>query len=138
MTSLILKAMRGLYPRSMTVARLARRTRALAYTGYMSPTIQPSMKPLRLLAEQALSRAAGAPLLGGNALELLIDAPAHFDAWLTQIRGAQRRVLLENYIIRDDEVGREFRDALVERAQAGVMVAVVVDWLGCLGQSGRA
>jgi cardiolipin synthase len=90
------------------------------------------------LAEQALSRAAGAPLLGSNALELLIDAPAHFDAWLKAIRSAQRRVLLENYIIRDDEIGCAFRDALVERAQAGVMVAVVADWLGCLGQSRRA
>src|ERR1700679_1705201 len=93
--------------------------------------------PYRLLAEQALSRAAGAPLLGGNSVELLIDAAAHYDAWLKSIRGARRRVLLENYIIRDDEVGREFRDALIERAAAGILVAVIVDWLGCLGQSRR-
>jgi cardiolipin synthase len=93
---------------------------------------------LRLLAEQAFSRAAGAPLLGGNQVELLIDAAAHFDAWLKEIRAAQRRVLLENYIIRDDEVGGAFRHALVERARAGVMVAVVADWLGCLGQSRRS
>lgn len=93
--------------------------------------------PYRPRAEQAFTRATGGPLLTGNALELLIDAPAHFDAWLRAIRGARRRVLLENYIIRDDEVGCEFRDALVERAKAGIMVAVVVDWLGCLGQSRR-
>ena len=104
----------------------------------MAATTGISAKPLRLLAQQALSRAAGAPLLGGNALELLIDAAAHFDAWLSLIKGAQRRVLLENYIIRDDEVGSAFRDALVERARAGVLVAVVVDWLGCLGQSRSA
>ncbi|WP_254058409.1 phospholipase D-like domain-containing protein [Dyella sp. S184] len=91
--------------------------------------------PNRLLAEQALSRTAGAPLLGGNAVDLLIDAAAHYDAWLAAIRGARQRVLLENYIIRNDEVGRAFLDALVERAQAGVFVAVVVDWVGCLGQS---
>ncbi len=91
--------------------------------------------PSRLLAEQALSRTAGAPLLNGNAVELLIDAAAHYDAWLAAIRGARQRVLLESYIIRDDEVGRMFRDALVERAQAGVFVAVVADWVGCLGQS---
>ena len=35
-----------------------------------------------------LSRAAGAPLLGGNSLELLIDAAAHYDAWLRAIRTA--------------------------------------------------
>jgi cardiolipin synthase A/B len=91
--------------------------------------------PSRLLAEQALSRTAGAPLLNGNAVELMIDPAAHYEAWLAAIRGAQQRVLLENYIIRDDEVGVAFRDALVERARSGVFVAVVVDWVGCLGQS---
>ena len=94
--------------------------------------------PNRLLAEQALSRTAGAPLLDGNAVDLLIDAAAHYDAWLAAIRGARERVLLENYIIRNDDVGRAFLDALVERAQAGLFVAVVVDWVGCLGQSRNA
>ncbi|MDO1528525.1 phospholipase D-like domain-containing protein [Fulvimonas sp. R45] len=104
----------------------------------MPPSPLTASSPYRLLAEQALSRAAGAPLLGGNAAELLIDAEAHYAAWLAAIRGARRSVLLENYIIRDDAVGRTFRDALAERARAGVFVAVVADWMGCLGQSGAA
>ena len=99
------------------------------------PTSSVTNPTLRLLAEQAFSRAAGAPLIEGNALELLIDARATFDAWLVAIRGAQRAILFENYIFRDDELGREFRDALVERAQAGVHICVLRDWLGCLGQS---
>jgi cardiolipin synthase len=99
----------------------------------MSPPIASSHA--RLLAEQALSRAAGAPLLAGNHVELLIDAAAHYEAWLAAIGNARERVLLENYIIRDDEVGRSFRDALVACAQRGVFVAVVYDWLGCKGQS---
>src|SRR5882757_3345934 len=94
--------------------------------------------PYRPLAEQAFNRAAGGPLIGGNALELLIDAAAHFDAWLKAIRGAQQHVLLENYIFRDDDIGLLFRDAMTERAAAGVVVLVVVDWLGTLGQSSRA
>ena len=103
------------------------------------PATSPLSSPAtRLLAEQALSRSAGAPLLGGNAVELLIDGEAHFATWLAAIRGAQRCVLLENYIIRDDQVGRAFRDALAERARSGVFVAVVADWMGCLGASGRA
>jgi cardiolipin synthase len=104
----------------------------------MSASPLTQTRPRRLLATQALSRAAGAPLLSGHAIELLIDAAVHYERWLAAIRGATRRVLLENYIIRDDAVGRAFRDALVERAQAGVFVAVVGDWLGCLGQSGAA
>lgn len=101
----------------------------------MTSTRPLASAPIRQLAEQALSRAAGAPLLGGNSATLLIDAAAHFDAWLAAIRGARQSVLLENYIVRDDEVGRAFRDALVECAQRGVFVAVVYDWLGCKGQS---
>jgi cardiolipin synthase len=99
---------------------------------------RPTPAPYRRFAEQALSRAAGAPLLGGNSVELLIDGAAHFDAWLKSIRGARRRILLENYIVRDDEVGCEFRAALVERAKAGLLVAVIVDWVGCLGQSRKS
>jgi len=90
---------------------------------------------VRLLAEQAFSRAAGAPLLEGNTVDLLIDARVNFNAWLAAIRGAQSLILIENYIFRDDDTGREFRAALTERAAAGVRVCVVRDWLGCLGQS---
>jgi len=89
----------------------------------------------RQFAEQALSRSAGAPLIGGNAVDLLIDAQAHYDAWLKAIASAQRHVFLENYIIRNDRIGQAFLEALVERARAGVFVAVIADWAGCLGQS---
>ena len=97
-----------------------------------------SSSSLRLLAEQAFSRAAGAPLVEHNRVELLIDARINFDAWLGAIRAAKQSVLFENYIFRDDPVGREFRDALIERAQAGVRICVLRDWLGCLGQSSAA
>jgi cardiolipin synthase len=91
-----------------------------------------------MLAEQAFSRAAGAPLVEHNAVELLIDARANFDAWLVAIRAARGAVLFENYIFSDDAVGREFRDALIERAQAGVRICVLRDWLGCRRQSTAA
>ncbi len=90
---------------------------------------------VRRLAAQAFCRAGGAALIGGNQVELLIDAEANYAAWLAALRTARSRILLENYIIRDDVVGREFLGALVERAQAGVQVCVASDWLGCLGQS---
>lgn len=93
-------------------------------------------RDIHTLAEQVLSRAAGAPLSTGNAVELLIDAQAHFDAWLAAIRGAQHDIFLANYIIRADRIGREFLDALCERAGNGVHVRVMRDWLGCLEQSG--
>lgn len=89
----------------------------------------------RQFAEQALSRSAGAPLIGGNAVDLLINAQAHFDAWLDAISKAKRHVFLENYIVRNDRIGQAILAALVEKARSGVFVAVIADWAGCLGQS---
>jgi len=39
-------------------------------------------------ANQAFSRAAGAPLIGGNRIRLLINARENYPAWLEAIRGA--------------------------------------------------
>ncbi|GAB3041363.1 hypothetical protein GCM10027285_28520 [Oleiagrimonas citrea] len=101
----------------------------------MSTSSTAASNAVRHMAERAFSRAAGAQRIDGNRIELLIDAAAHFDAWIEAIGRARRSILLENYIIRDDRIGRMLRDALIERAQAGVAVHVIRDWLGCLGQS---
>ena len=90
---------------------------------------------LRLLANQALSRAAGAPLVGGNRVKLLRDARENYPAWLDAIAGAERWIHLECYIIRSDRTGRMFAEALAERARAGVRVRVLCDWLGSLGKT---
>lgn len=81
-------------------------------------------------ADQAILRAAGAPLVTGNDVRILIDATENFAAWLDAIRAAKRTVLFESYIIDDDAVGREFVAALAERARAGVRVRLIYDWLG--------
>ncbi len=88
--------------------------------------------PARSLAEHAFSRAAGAPLVGGNALRLLLDGVENYAAWHDAIRSAQHSIYFENYIIRADATGRSFRDELVSRAAAGVKVRVLLDWLGSL------
>ena len=87
----------------------------------------------RLLAEQMLSRAAGAPLVDGNRVRLLRDARENYPAWLNAIGDARRSILFENYIIENDAVGQRFAAALAERARAGVSVRVVYDWFGGLG-----
>jgi len=89
--------------------------------------------PLRILAEQAFSRAAGAPLVGGNSVRVLKDADENFPAWLEAIRRAERTIFFEHYIIADDEIGREFVEAMTERARAGVRVRAVYDWFGGFG-----
>jgi len=88
--------------------------------------------PLRLIADQAFSRAAGAPLVEGNAVRLLRDARENYPAWLEAIHAAKQWVHFESYIIHEDDCGREFAAALMERARAGVRVRILYDWLGAL------
>jgi len=92
---------------------------------------------LRLLADQAFARAAGAPLVHGNALRILCDAAENYPAWLEAIAGARRCVHFENYIFTEDAVGERFARALVEKATAGVPVRLVYDWMGGLGKTSR-
>lgn len=56
---------------------------------------------------------------------------AHFASMLEAIRSARHYVHMEYYIIRNDELGRRFIDALAEKARAGVTVRLVYDAVGC-------
>jgi cardiolipin synthase len=87
---------------------------------------------LRLVADQAFSRAAGAPLVEGNKVQLLRDAQENYPAWLDAINSAERWIHFESYIIHDDECGREFAAALSAAARRGVKVRVVYDWVGAM------
>ena len=87
------------------------------------------------LVEQAFARAAGAPLVPGNDVRLLKDAAQNYPAWREAIAAARRSVHFESYIIHDDETGQDFARALMAKAQAGVRVRIIYDWLGGLGKA---
>ncbi|HET9478964.1 MAG TPA: phospholipase D-like domain-containing protein [Pyrinomonadaceae bacterium] len=97
-----------------------------------------AMLPVRDLANQAFSRAAGAPLIGGNSVRLLLDAAENYPAWLDAIKAAERYVHFESYIIHEDREGWKFADALVAKAREGVRVRLVYDWMGGLGKTSRS
>jgi len=78
-----------------------------------------------------LARVTGGETISGNELTLQFDGPTTFASWLESIESAQKFVYFENYLVRDDEVGRRFRDALVKKAEEGVPVCLVYDWVGC-------
>ncbi len=82
------------------------------------------------MADQAFSRAAGAPLVAGNAVRVLRDAAENYPAWEDAIRAARRTIHLEMYIIHRDAVGRRFVDLLAAKAREGVAVRVIYDWFG--------
>src|SRR5687768_16646966 len=93
---------------------------------------------VRNLANQAFSRASGAPLVGGNSVRLLKDAKENYPAWLDAIKSAERYIHFESYIIHEDDAGWLFADALSAKAREGVRVRLIYDWLGGFGKTSRS
>lgn len=67
---------------------------------------------------------------GGNRLQLLINGEAAFARMFEVIAGAQQSVLVQFFIIHDDDIGRRLQALLLERAAAGVRVQVLYDSVG--------
>jgi cardiolipin synthase len=82
------------------------------------------------LVDRAMDRVAGGRPVPGNKVELLFDGPQVYPAMLERIAAAEHWIHLDNYIIRGDRTGRQFVDALAERARSGVRVRVLTDWFG--------
>lgn len=72
----------------------------------------------------------GPPVLDGNSIEDLQNGDEIFPAMLAAIRAARHTITFETYIYWSGEIGKDFREALVERAKAGVKVHVLLDWVG--------
>lgn len=67
---------------------------------------------------------------GEHGLALLKDGGQAFSRMLAAIAAARSTICLETYIFRDDQTGRRFGEALMERARAGVEVNFMFDGWG--------
>ena len=78
----------------------------------------------------AIAAYTGAPVVTGNAAEVLQNGEAIFPALLGAIRAARYRIALEQYTWEEGPVAGDIAAALAERAAAGVEVAVLLDAFG--------
>jgi cardiolipin synthase len=75
--------------------------------------------------------------VANDSVRLLRDGTQAFPAMLDAIARAKREILLEMYWIGADPVGRAFRDAIAERARAGVRALVIHDAVGSIAMEPR-
>ncbi len=80
--------------------------------------------------EQVGLRITGRAPSAGNTVRVLYNGEQAYAAMLASIRAARERVLLATYILKVDDTGRAFADALAEAAARGVQVMVLVDGIG--------
>ncbi len=70
------------------------------------------------------------PVLTGNDAELLIDGPDTFASIFDGIARAQDYVLVQFFIVKDDDLGRELKNALIAAADRSVRVLFLYDEVG--------
>jgi cardiolipin synthase len=75
----------------------------------------------------------GAPVVGGNRVDLLLNGDEIFPALFAAIRGARTSIDYAQYFWADGAVARDLAEALAERSRAGVRVNVLLDGVGTLG-----
>jgi cardiolipin synthase len=73
------------------------------------------------------------PLTSGNKVNLLVDGDATFASIFDGIDSAKEYVLVQFYIVRDDELGRELKSRLITKAQSGVRILFLYDEVGSFG-----
>ncbi len=66
----------------------------------------------------------------GNEMKLLIDAHEKFDKVFQELKNAKEYILIEYFTIKDDRIGKKFKDALIEQATKGIRVYMVYDSFG--------
>ena len=98
---------------------------------------QQLIRPPQTDADRALAQLADMPPVGFNQSELLIDGEATFGRLFEAIAAARSYVLVQFYIIKDDNLGRELRDHLVRKALAGVRIYFLYDEIGSYKLPGR-
>jgi cardiolipin synthase len=74
----------------------------------------------------------GPPLVEGNKVDVLLNGDQIFPAMLDAIHAAKKTITFETYIYWSGSIGKEFTEALSERARAGVKVHVLLDWVGSM------
>jgi cardiolipin synthase A/B len=72
----------------------------------------------------------GPTFVAGNRHRALQNGDEIFPAMLTAIRSARTTITFETYIYWSGDIGREFAQALADRARNGVKTHVLLDWVG--------
>ena len=79
----------------------------------------------------ALEELAETPFTSHNDATLLINGSAAFPAMFAGIEAAKDYIIVQFYIIRDDNLGRQLKELLERKVREGLRVYVLYDEIGC-------
>lgn len=71
-----------------------------------------------------------APITTGNRTEIFTNAKQLYTSVLHSMKTARNHIHMEMYILRDDEIGREFQQLLIDKARQGLKIRLIYDGVG--------
>ncbi len=111
---------------------LARRDIKEVLSGSKAARVAHPPKPdIHDVGFSAFETIASSPILSGNSLTLLVNGEETFDAIFEAIDAAETYVLIQFYIVRDDQLGNALRNKLIAATSRGVSVRFLYDSVGC-------
>ena len=125
-----------LFGRSKFEGFVSLRRRGLDQTTVQSRQFRDGLAARNLLAlrdsdqSNLVEKLAKLPFTLDNDVDLLVDGEATYDSLFAGIERAERYVLVQFYILRDDDVGGELKRRLIDLARAGVRCYVLYDGVG--------
>ncbi|MDO5712583.1 MAG: phospholipase D-like domain-containing protein [Micrococcales bacterium] len=125
----------------MDILRRSNRRRALRLLGYglaVGGVVQAATASAVVLVDEVRKRRSTPPAgfpsappgtvdVAGNSVTTYTNGEDLYADILTAIEGAQQSIFFEFFIWKDDEVGRRFKQALIDAARRGVEVFVIYD-----------
>ena len=133
-TGMFRRVVRGLSPKgSVTVRVLVLSSWLAGCASTPTPLTVPSMRMDDPAFRTSLEAFAGAPILGDNRVDILLNGEETFPALLDAIRSAHHTITFEAYIFHEGKIADQLVGAFVERCKAGVRVAILLDAHGSDG-----
>jgi cardiolipin synthase len=119
-----------------TAARVAVALTALMSVAACDPTPPPRSLPDLPLSAPTFAATVqaytGAPVVGGNRIDLLLNGDQILPAKLAAVRAARTSITYAEYFYAEGQVAADMAAALAERCRAGVQVHVLLDGVGTL------
>jgi len=105
----------------------------IALFGPDLPYLVPAPMSSAIDSEQfirTLAAVTGSRITSNKPFQVLTNAEQYYPAELAAIKNAKQSVVVECYIFEHGDLGKQFIDAMAERARAGVKVHLVADAIG--------
>lgn len=77
------------------------------------------------------------PFTVNNNTEILTNGEITYSSIISELKKAENHIHMEYFIIRNDNIGNQIKDILIQKSKSGIEVRVIYDSVGCWKLGGK-